>query len=69
MLGSVTLVDDVESDGSSDVDVCCCSVALGCPVILWVPLELAGLPVSENTPLNESVTSLPVIPVDGALWV
>lgn len=74
VLGSVTLRGGVESEVCSDVDVCSCWLELGCPVKLWVPLEPAGLPVSEKPPLEESVlcssvVSLPSVLVDGALWV
>lgn len=74
MLGSVTLSGGVESEVSSDVDVCSCWLELGCPVKLWVDPDPAGFPVSEETPLNESVmclsvVSLPLALVDGALCV
>lgn len=72
--GSVTLRGGVESEVSSDVKVWSCWVALGGPFKLWVPLDSAGLPVSENIALKErvmcwSVVSPPSVLVDGALWV
>ena len=66
VLSSVTLRGGVESEVSSDVAVYRGSVALGCPVKLWVPPELR---LKELVLCCRSVVSPLSVLVDRALRV
>lgn len=50
VLVSLTLRGGVESEVSSDVELCWCRLPLGCVFILWVPVGLPVLSVSETNP-------------------
>lgn len=50
VLVSPTLRGGVESEVSSDVEVCWCQLTLGCVFILWVPVGLPVLSESETNP-------------------
>lgn len=72
VLSSVTLRGGVDSEESSGVEVCWCSVASGCLSERGLSLGHSGLPVSEPFPVWVtccSVASLLSVLVVGALWV
>lgn len=50
VLVSLTLRGGVESEVSSDVELCWCRLTLGCVFILWVPVGRPVLSASETNP-------------------
>lgn len=67
VLVSLTLRGGVESEVSSDVELCWCRLTFGCVFILWVTAGLPVLSASDTNPSKGRVTFWSVASVKSAL--